>query len=121
MNYIASNQMQQSFKKEVINKFKTLGEEKFLEYLIDFGMNKAKVASCSYTLFLKDISWQNGKSPDHEYFYYYDEFLIAYRREGVEEYLEIAEVFRRAANSMYRFLLEKKLISKNKKFFNLVK
>jgi len=112
--------MQSNFKNEVLSKYKNLGDTKFLEYLIDSGMNKAKVCSCSFTLGIKDIKWTNNKSPDQEYHYYYNEFLIAYRREGVKEYFEIAEIFRRAANQIYRFLLSKNLVNKNKKFFNLV-
>jgi len=101
--------MQSDIKKLFINKYSALGEERFFKFLISYAL-KRKV----------DID--TGKyNPAMELIDYYDMFLKLYRREGDIIYLDIARQFRKAANKIYRILLNKKMITKNNdKFLNIV-
>ena len=101
--------MQSDIKKLFINKYSALGEERFFKFLISYALKR-----------IVDID--TGKyNPAMELIDYYDMFLKLYRREGDIIYLDIARQFRKAANKIYRILLNKKMIKKNNdKFLNIV-
>ncbi len=105
-------------KKIFINKFESFGNEKFYEFLLNYAKNKMTAN--------EDIKNKNpkaepvGTSPEIELLDYYSKFLILYRRENIETYLNIAKVFRKAAQKVYNILLKKQIIEKSSKFLNLV-
>jgi hypothetical protein len=98
-------------KKEIINKYKKMGQEKFNRFLVTYCLN-----------ILINIQEGNhaGMLPHIELLNYYDKFLAAYRSENKEEYLEIAYSFRKIAHKIYRLSLKKKIAEKNLKFLNIV-
>ena len=61
-----------------------------------------------------------GTSPEVDFLNYYDQFIILYRREGEEIYLDLARIFRRAAHKVYRVMLKSQMTEKNQRFLNLV-
>lgn len=101
----------EDLKIEFIPKFKSAGEPKFYHFLLFLAANK---------LMLIEKDTYKGTSPELEFISYYDQFIILYRREGEEIYLDLARVFRRAAHKIYRAMLKKKMTEKNIKFLNLV-
>jgi hypothetical protein len=101
-----------TLKSGFLPKFLAAGEPKFYRFLILYAMNKLiHIEKGNY----------KGKSPELEFIDYYDQFLILYRREGEIVYLDLARIFRRAGNKMYRCLLKKEMIEKNDRFLNIIK
>ena len=97
-----------SVKTLFLNKYSTIGYEKFYKFLLVYAIDKI-------------ISIDEQKvSPEIELLEYNEKFIQMYRREGNEVYLEIARQFRRAAHKIYKIMLNKKLIEKNNKFLNMV-
>ena len=104
----------EAIKKEFVPKYLAAGEEKFYRLLLLYALNKL--------IYIEKGSYK-GKSPEMEFLDVYDQFIILYRREGEEVYLDLARVFRKAANKVYRVMLKKKMIEKNterKGLLNLV-
>lgn len=106
--------MQQSdnIKKLFINKYTTIGEERFYKFLITYAINRIVEPT------EKDKIVFN---PAAELMEYYDMFLKLYRREGDDIYLDLSKQFRKAGHKIYRIVLKKGLIEKNHKFLQLVK
>src|SRR4051812_44745629 len=105
--------MQQSdnIKKLFINKYTTVGEEKFYKFLITYALNRI----------VEPTEKDKGNfNPALELMDYYDMFLKLYRREGDEIYLELSKQFRRAGHKIYRIILKKGLTERNNKFLHLV-
>ena len=101
----------EALKKEFVPKYLAAGEPKFYRFLLFYALNKLiHIQKGTY----------KGKSPELELLDYYDQFIILYRREGEEVYLELGRVFRRAAHKIYRAMLKKELTEKNPRFLNLV-
>lgn len=98
-----------NIKKLFINKYSTVGEEKFYKFLITYALNR-----------VVDTSPKGNYNPALELMDYYDMFLKLYRREGDDIYLELARQFRRAGHKIYRVILKKGLTDKNAKFLNIV-
>ncbi len=105
--------MQQSdnIKKLFINKYTTIGEEKFYKFLITYALNRIVEPSEKDKL---------PFNPALELMDYYDMFLKLYRREGDDIYLELSRQFRKAAHKIYRVILKKGLTERNSKFLQLV-
>lgn len=61
-----------------------------------------------------------GITPELEYLEDYNQFIILYRREGDEGYLEMAKIFRKVAHRVYRVMLKKGMTVRNLKFLNSV-
>lgn len=103
--------MQQSdnIKKLFINKYSSVGEEKFFKFLITYALNR-----------IVETPGKNNYNPAIELMEYYDMFLKLYRREGDLIYLDLARQFRRAGHKIYRVILKKGLSERNGKFLNLV-
>lgn len=101
----------ESIKKEFVSKYLAQGEFKFYRFLLFYSLNKL-------------VSIQNGIykgiSPELELLNYYDKFIILYRREGEDVYLNLAKLFRKAAHKIYRTMLKKELVQYNARFLNLV-
>jgi len=101
----------EALKKEFVPKYLAAGESKFYRFLLLYALNK---------LVYIEKGTYKGISPELELMGYYDQFIILYRREGEEVYLDLGRVFRRAAHKIYRVMLKKKMTEKNIKFLNLV-
>ena len=105
-------------KKLFVAKFSSFGSDKFYKFLLNYATNKI-VAN-------EDAKKENYKidtvavSPEIELMDYHDRFLILYRRENINVYLDIARLFRKAAHKIYFVMLKKSMIEKNNKFLNLV-
>ena len=100
----------EALKKEYIPKYSN-GEPKFYRSLLFSALHK---------LVLIGRSEYKGITPELEYLDCYEEFIILYRREGDDSYLQMARLFRKAAHRIYRIMLKKKMTSYNPKFLNLV-
>lgn len=100
---------EESLKKEFIPKFIEKGETEFYKLLIAYSLNKMS---------LKES--KNFISPEIELLDYHNAFMSLYRKEGDDNFLKIAKVFRKAAHKIYRVLLKNSIINKNNKFLNLV-
>lgn len=98
-------------KQEFVPKYLANGDQKFYRFLLLYAVNKLIAIE-------KDV--YKGEVPNLEFLNYYDRFIILYRREGDEVYLQVARVFRKAAHKIYRIMLKKKMTEPNPKFLNLV-
>ncbi len=98
-------------KKEFIPKYLAVGEQKFYRFLLVYALNK---------LVHIDKGVHIDPTPDLEFLDYHNRFIILYRREGEEVYLQIARLFRKAAHRIYRIMLKKGMTAPNAKFLNLV-
>lgn len=98
-------------KTKFLPKYLTDGETKFYNFLLFYAVSK---------LMLLEKKEYSGISPNLELLGHYDQFIILYRREGKEVYLQIAKIFRKAAHKIYRIMLKKQIVSRNDKFLNLV-
>jgi hypothetical protein len=98
-------------KTEFVPKYLATGEQKFYRFLLVYALNK---------LVLIDKGIYKGTTPDLEFLDYHDRFIILYRREGDEVYLQVARLFRKAAHKIYRLMLKKQMTPPNAKFLNLV-
>lgn len=101
----------EAIKKEFVPKYLAAGEPKFYRLLLLYALNKL--------IHIEKGSFK-GKSPEMEFLDVYDQFIILYRREGEEVYLDLARVFRKAAHKVYRVMRKKKMTEKNDRFLNLV-
>jgi hypothetical protein len=103
--------MSEVLKNEFIPKYLAAGERKFYRFLLVFALNK---------LVLIEKGTFKGATPDLQFLDCYEQFIILYRREGEEVYLELARLFRRAAHKIYRIMLKKKMTAPNSKFLQSV-
>jgi hypothetical protein len=99
--------IQEDAKKIFVTKFSSIGNEKFYKFLLNYAVNR--------------ITEPVGISPEIELLDYHDRFLVLYRRENDAIYLDIAKLFRKAGNKIYRIMLKKDLIEKNDRFLNIIK
>lgn len=106
--------MPEESKKIFIEKFSSFGDEKFYKFLLNYAI--VKIADINF----KKKQLKSENSPEKELLDYYNKFLYLYRNEHNIIYLDIAKLFRRAANKIYRILLKNKSIKKSNNFFNLV-
>lgn len=98
-------------KQEFVPKYLAAGEQKFYRFLLIYAINK---------LIAIQQDTYKGEIPNLEFLSYHDRFIILYRREGEEVYLQVARLFRKAAHKIYRIMLKKKMTEINPKFLNLV-
>jgi len=103
--------MSEVLKKEFIPKYLAAGEQKFYRFLLIYALNK---------LVAMEKGTYKGSTPDVRLLDCHDRFLILYRREGEDVYLELARIFRRAAHKIYRVMLKKKMTEFNPKFLHSV-
>jgi|SRR5579885_847565 len=103
--------MSEVLKKEFIPKYLAAGEHKFYRFLLLYAMNK---------LIMIEKGTFKGTAPDVQFLDCHDRFLILYRRECEDVYLELARIFRRAAHKVYRMMLKKKMTTHNPKFLHSV-
>ena len=101
----------EALKQNFVPKYLATGEQKFYRFLLLYALNKL--------IYIEKGSFK-GKSPELEFLDYHEQFIILYRREGEDVYLELARVFRRAAHKVYRVMLKKKMTERNAKFLNMV-
>jgi hypothetical protein len=98
-------------KQEIVPKYISSGEQKFYRSIIFLALQK---------LIATEKGIYNGTPPHLEYLEYHETFLILYRREGDDVYLQIARMLRKAAHKIYRIMLKKNMTVFNSKFLNLV-
>lgn len=110
-NSVYTQMSVEALKNNFVPKYLATGEQKFYRFLILYALNKL--------IYIEKGSFK-GKPPELEFLDYYEQFIILYRREGEEVYLELARVFRKAAHKVYRVMLKKNMTEKNTKFLNLV-
>lgn len=103
-------------KKLFLTKFSNFGSEKFYKFLLNYGVNKI----ITFAELKKNKSEQGNISPELELLDYHDKFVILFRRENDNSYLEMAKLFRKAAHKIYVIMLKKDMIVKNNRFLNLV-
>lgn len=103
--------MSDTLKKQFVPKYLASGQERFYNFLLFYAVNK---------LMSMEKKEYKGIPPDLEFLDYCEQFIILYRREGKDTYLEMAKIFRKAAHKIYRIMLKKNLTPPNKKFLNLV-
>ena len=96
-------------KKLFLTKYSTVGSEEFYQFLLDYAHNRLAIGKSSKV-----------PSPEIELMEYYNKFLVLYRKERDESYLDIAKLFRKAGHSIYRLMLKKGIIERNNRFLNLV-
>lgn len=100
----------EGLKKGFVPRYLAAGELRFYRFLLVYALNKLiRIEKDSF----------KGRSPELEFLDIYDEFIILYRREGEEIYLDLARVFRKAAHKVYRVMLKKNMTEKNSRFLNL--
>ncbi len=97
-------------KKEFLSKYLSLGRDKFYKSLLFYAIKKI----------LSSQQQEDAISANLELLEYYDQFIILYRRDGDQNYLEVAKLLRKAAHKIYRIMLKKNLTPRNDKFLNLV-
>lgn len=100
------------FKKDFIDKYNAVGEEKFYKFLLTYAINKL--------IKIRDGEYKGTSSPELEFLEHSEKFLLLSRREGDDVYLGISRVFRKAAHKIYRMMLKKNMTVRNIKFLNLV-
>jgi hypothetical protein len=99
-------------KEKFVPKYKAVGEpNKFYRFLLFYALNKMVLMEQG---FLKEIS------PDVAFLDCHDQFIILYRKEGEQYYLDMARAFRRAGHKIYRAMRRKNMIPYNPRFLNLV-
>lgn len=98
-------------KKEFVSKYIEEGEPKFYRHLLFQALKQ---------MVLIQQGFDKGVTPDVAFLDCYDQFIILYRREGEEHYLNMARAFRKAAHKIYRLMLKKKMTARNPRFLNLV-
>jgi len=98
-------------KEEFVPKYLAAGEQKFYRFLLIYALNK---------LIAIEQGVYKGEIPNLEFLGYHDRFIILYRREGDDVYLQVARIFRKAAHKIYRIMLKKRMTEINPKFLNLV-
>jgi hypothetical protein len=98
-------------KQEFLPKYLANGEHKFYRFLLIYALNK---------LIAIENGIYKGETPNLEFLNYHDKFIILYKREGDEVYLQLARMLRKAGHKIYRIMLKKNMTEINHKFLNLV-
>lgn len=100
-------------KQEFVPKYlEAVGEpDRFYRFLLFYAINK---------MVLIEQGFAKCITPDVAFLECHDQFIILYRREGEEHYLQMARAFRRAAHKIYRVMLKKGLTTYNPRFLNPV-
>jgi len=99
-------------KRKFVPQYLADGEQKFYRFLLVYALNK---------LIAIDRGVYKGEVPNLEFLGYHDRFIILYRRESEEVYLQVARLFRKAGHKIYRIMLKKGMTQENDKFLNVVK
>jgi len=106
--------MSYNFKKDFVLRYTQTGPGKFYKFLLSSAIVKVSL------LLENEESNKQFRFPDQELLDYYEKFLMFYRRENEDIYMEIAKLCRKAAHKIYRELLRQKIIERNGKFLNLI-
>lgn len=101
----------ENLKKEFLPKYLSDGKDKFYKFLLLYSLNK---------LILLDKGEYKGTLPNLELLNYAEQFIILYRREGEDVYLQMSALCRKVAHKVYRIMLKKDMTTFNNKFLNLV-
>lgn len=104
--------MSNNLKRDFVVKYTQVGPDKFYRFLLSSAILKLAVQ-------MEHLE-KVDKFPDSELMDYYDKFMVFYRRENEDIYLEIAKLCRKAAHKIYRELLRQKIVPRNGKFLNII-
>lgn len=104
--------MSYGVKNDFVDKYLLIGPDKFYNFLLVYSVKKI--------VKINSKEEKNINSPELELLDYSDKFLALYRRDGSAVYLELSNVFRKAAHKIYRIMLRKKMITLNGRFLNSV-
>ena len=104
--------MLNNLKRDFVVKFTQIGPDRFYRFLLSSAILKLAIQVENPEKF--------DKLSDQELMDYYDKFLIFYRRENEEVYLEIAKLCRKAGHKIYRELRRQNLVEKNSRFLNIL-
>lgn len=104
--------MSNNLKRDFVVKYTQVGRDKFYRFLLSSAILKLAIQ-------VENLD-KVERFPDAELMDYHDKFLIFYRRENEEIYLEIAKLCRRAAHKIYRELRRQKLVERNGRFLNIL-
>jgi len=100
----------EAIKQKLMPKYLANGEARFYRFLLFYAVNKLLLINNGH----------KSQSPCLDLLDYYQQFLILYRREGDDIYLDLARLCRKAAHKIYRTLLKNKMMEKNVRFLTLV-
>lgn len=98
-------------KKQFLERFREMGSLNFFQFLLVSAMKD---------LVEMEKETHVGAFPNAKLMNMHDEFLKIHRKEGEETFLEMAKVCRKAAHKVYRLMLKKNMIEKDRKFLTLV-
>lgn len=100
-----------ALKKEYVDKYLSVDQQKFYRFLLCRAINKLiKIRHDEY----------RGISPEIEFLELSEKFMILYRRDDQEMYLDMSRLFRKAAHKIYRLMIKQEMTERNAKFLNLV-
>lgn len=100
--------MPDNVKTSFLLKYSSDGAIKFYDFLIEYAHNRINNNELT------------SPTPEIEFINYYERFLYFYREEENPLYLEVAKIFRKAGNKIYRDMLDLGLTNTNNKFFNII-
>lgn len=98
-------------KTEFVPQYLAAGENKFYRLLITYSLKK---------LIYLQKSKCKIQSPELDLLDTHNQFIILYKREGEEIYLDLARIFRKAGHKIYRIMLKNNMTKMNNRFLNLV-
>lgn len=103
--------MSEALKNKFVPNFKSAGEQRFYRHLLALATNQ---------MMNIEKGLYKGTSPELLLLGCYEQFIILYRREGEDIYLDLARTFRRAAHKIYRVMLKRNMTQRSSRFLNLV-
>src|ERR1700743_2719017 len=98
--------------KNLIDKYRSIGEHKFYHFLLSSGIEKI--------VQMKSDDDFGMMSPELEFLECANNFLYLYRKNNEKILMDMSRIFRKAGHKLYRILLKKNMIQTNNKFLNLV-
>lgn len=104
--------MSNNLKRDFVVKYTQIGRDKFYRFLLSSAVLKLAIQV--------ETLDKVERFPDSELMEYYDKFLIFYRRENEEVYLDIAKICRRAAHKIHRELRRQGLVEKSSRFLDIL-
>lgn len=95
-------------KKIFLEKYEKTGKEQFYQFILSYATSRLNKGE------------MQKPTPENELLSYYEKFLALYRKDNNENYIEMAKTFRRAAQKIYKIMLDVGLTTKNTKFLTAV-
>jgi hypothetical protein len=96
--------------KQLTDRYQKDGNERFYRYLLGSAVERL----------VRIQAGLDATSPEIELLEQAEHFLRLYRKEGVDCYLDISRLLRKAGHKVYRLMLKKNLTPKNARFLQVV-